>query len=404
MEEPPKSDEHPKVSKRRQVLRGITAFLIVFAILGNTLTVIIPSDTSWTYKTEYVRSGKLYTYLYYYDEILGDPNRDAWLQDISSTFDFVYVIAPWGYYFTDNQTLDEAGLTNTTQMIRELGRRGCQTVIHTWYSSYHPAWLEDYVPELKGTDVRWKGMALDNLHYDILMNTNLQYLRLLSNYLIRENVSDYLYGFCLDDETSSGNWAKVCLESTKLLHTFNASWQITAMFNNERQYWMAGYMDYLAMDPYDDDQGVVSKMKYGQSLNVGKLSVLLNGMSPDNEANGNRMRRQGWIAYFMGADSIGWWCYNIYWHGKRGGVDNDWFFMPYNATGPGFSFKDQGVQGFRLDMTLIKQVEAKRNDAMNASNTDLVKNIDTHYYAAYEAAKIDDFARATLQLQEALLE
>lgn len=389
------------INQRFKVMQVVAVGLLIFTILGNILTVAIPPDTTWEYKVDYPRAGKLFTYLYYYDEILGDPHKDAWLDDVADSFDFVYIIAPWGYYMLDNNTLDTKGLINTTRIIKELGDRGCQVVIHTWYSSYHPKFLENYVPELINTSVRWKGLPLDHPHYDILMNVNLQYLRLLIGYLMNQSISN-IYGFCLDDETSSGNWIKVCRESTKLIHSFNASWMVSSMFNTDDLYWMASSMDYLAMDPYDDDIGVVSKMRYGHSLSVGKLSVLLSGMGDETEEEANRMRRQGWIAWFMGADSIGWWCYNIYWHGKRGGADNNWYFMAYNSSGPSYDLKGQAVKEFRRDIDMLNELNVKRQEALDTGNSRLASNIDLLMTSAYDYAKMDDFAYAAETLKEAL--
>jgi hypothetical protein len=393
--------EQQKISQKK-ILRGVTASLLIFAVVSNIFTAVIPTDTTWTHEVSYQRSGDLYTYLYYYDEILGDPNKEIWLADIAGTFDYVYIIAQWELYFPNNNTFNASRFENVTKIIRELGVRGCQSVIHTWYSSYHPTWLEEYVPELKGTQVRWKGMDPSNPHYDILMYSNLQYLTLLTSHLKNEYLSDYIIGFCLDDETSSDNWLKVCQESTKHIHTINANWTVTSMFNNEDRYHMAKNMDYLATDIYDYDAGVVSKMNYAYRIGLDKISLLLNGMDNDTVEIGNRMRRQGWIAWFMGADTIGWWCYNIYWRGYRGGIPNNWFFMPYNVNGPIDGNKSQAIKDFRGDMDLLKQVEAKRWAAINANNRPLADQIQDIANDAYELAKVNEFAEAKLKLQEAI--
>jgi len=399
--EPVKPNPKPEInlSKRQRIIRGTAAGLLMFAILANVVTVAIPFDTSYSHPVNYARSGKLYTYLYYYDEILGDPNCNAWLDDIAAKFDYVYIIAPWGTYFKSNTTLDEVGLTNVTRIMKALGDRGCNVVVHTWYSSYHPKWLEFDVPELIGTEVRWAGMSIDNPHYDTLMFTNLQYLKLLTGYFLGQSVSNII-GFCLDDETSSDNWMKVCMESTKFLHSVNSNWNITSMFSNERRYHMAGVMDYLALDPYDDDIGVMEKIRYGHSLGVGKLSVLLNGMDNDTEENGLRMRRQAWIAWFMGADSIGWWCYNIYWHGFRGGVPNNWFFMPYHTNGPQITNKSQAITDFNSDIILLRALESKRLASIESGNSILTQQIETGLQTAYSYAKSNDFTTAVQKLQE----
>jgi hypothetical protein len=133
---------------------------------------------------------------------------------------------------------------------------------------------------------------------------------------------------------------------------------------------------------------------------VGKISVLLNGMDTFSQDSYNRMRRQAWIAWFEGADTIGYWCYNIYWNGYRGSDSNNWFFMPYNSTGPQSNPKDQAVKDFRSDLMLLKTGESKRLNALDAGNVNLATRIQDIMEKAYSYAKNDDFTNALINLQE----
>ena len=88
-----------------------------------------------------------------------------------------------------------------------------------------------------------------------------------------------------------------------LLHSINsscASGDVLLLL-----YHLAKNLDFLSLDPYGPDEDVASRIKFSWSLGFEKLSWLLNGMGADNSANGLRMRTS-WIAWFMGANSIGW--------------------------------------------------------------------------------------------------
>jgi hypothetical protein len=389
-----------KSREKKNILRYVTLILLCFAILGNLFTIIVRPTSIETKEINISRSGKLYTYLYYYDEILGDPNKDKWLDDIADSFDFVYLLVPWASVHKSNDSLDLTFLHNITIIGRELNNRGCDLVIHVWISSYHPSWLIQFVPELNNTNPRWVGLPETHQNYWTLLYTNLQYIKLVANYFQSQNLS--ILGFCLDDETQSENWAQHMRMARDMLHEINSSWWVTVMFATSQLYHLAKNLDFLSLDPYDVDEGVAAKIKYAWSLGFSKLSVLLNGMDEDTEESGNRMRRQAWIAWFMGADSIGWWCYNIYWHGYRGGQPNNWFFMKYSPDGPQYGPKGYAVKLFNQDNDLLNHIEAKRLQALNNQDLQKANYYRTQLDRAFKYALQNDFTRANATLMEVI--
>jgi len=381
-------------------LRLLTIVLLLFAILGNLYTFVFWKSSIGVVEINKPRTGQLYTYLYYYDEILGDPNKDKWLDDIADSFDFVYLLVVWRDAHKTNDSLNMDYLYNITEIGKELNKRGCELVIHTWISSYHPSWLVPHCPPLNGTSVRWQGLPETDPYYWTLTYTNLQYIRLVAEHFQSQNLT--IQGFCLDDETQSDNWGQHMRLAKDLLHSINSSWYVTAMFCTSQLYHLAKNLDFLSLDPYGPDEDVASRIKFSWSLGFEKLSVLLNGMGADNSTNGLRMRRQAWIAWFMGADSIGWWCYNIYWHGIRAGEPNDWFFMPYSEDGPTYGPKGTAVKEFRQDNDLLNQIEAKRLQALNNQDLTKANHYRTMLDKAYDLALNDDFDGARKILNEVL--
>ena len=185
-----------------KISRYWSNFLRLFAIAVLLLSMVgsVFLITSWETKIGVIeinepRSGDLYTYLYNYDQILGDPNKDLWLDDIANTFDFVYLLVVWRNAHKTNDTLNMDYMYNITEIAKELSNRGCEIVIHTWISSYHPSWLVQYVPELSGTSVRWQGLPEDHPNYWTLTYTNLNYQRLVAEHFQSHNIT--VQGFCL---------------------------------------------------------------------------------------------------------------------------------------------------------------------------------------------------------------
>jgi 6-pyruvoyl-tetrahydropterin synthase len=361
--------------------------------------------TSWETKIGVIeinepRSGDLYTYLYNYDQILGDPNKDKWLDDIADSFDFVYLLVVWRNAHKTNDTLNMDYMYNITEIAKELSNRGCEIVIHTWISSYHPSWLVQYVPELSGTSVRWQGLPEDHPNYWTLTYTNLNYQRLVAEHFQSHNIT--VQGFCLDDETLSDNWGKHMRLARDLLHSINSSWYVTVMFSSDKQYHLARNLDFLSIDPYGVDEDVAHRIRYSRSLGFEKISVLLSGMGEENEFNGRKFRRHAWMAWFMGAYSIGWWCYNIYWHGTRAGEPNDWFFMPYSPNGPTPGPKGLSIREFRTDNNLLNQIEAKRLKALQDQDLAKAEHYRTMLDKAYKLALVDNFDDARGILKEVL--
>ncbi len=390
-----------KSKLKSSIFSGLTVALVLFSVLGNILTIAIPEDTAWEYRVDAPRSGKTYTYLYYMDEIWGDPHRDLWLDDIADSFDYVYIPCSWRPIHITNDSVDAGYLQNFTRVMNALGDRGCEIFIHSWYSSYHPEWLEEFVPELIGTETRWEGLKESDDNFPTLLATNLRYIGLLAQFFISEGVSNII-GWCLDDETSSDNWAPFIEGSKALLHSLFPGIKVTIMFNSPDRYWMAQYADVLSIDPYDSDAGVAAKIRYGWSQGFTNISVLLSGMDDFTPENYNRMRRQGWIAWFMGAEDIGWRCYNIYWHGYRAGVPNDRFVIPYNSSGPVQTPKSQAVKDFGGDLNLLKSVEALRLQALDLEDVVSANTLEAIQREAYGLARENLFDEAVQKLAEGL--
>ncbi|MHA1820037.1 MAG: hypothetical protein ACTSVC_06155, partial [Promethearchaeota archaeon] len=320
---------------------------------------------------------------------------------VAQGLDFAFVHAQWSVVGKEgNDSLDLNYLGNLTNYIKALRAKGVQVVIHIWVSSYSPAWLYPLVPELVGQPDRWSGIdpnttnqtALE--HRQILKNSMIYYVQRLCNYFNSSGLISDIRGWCLDDETSSEYWADFFRDITKVLLSYNASWRIGAMFNRYDKYHLTGEtgMTTNYMDPYDSDYRFVQKITYAYQVSgVNNISVLIDAMGPhDDEGSNNMMRREAWIAWFMGADSIGWYTY-LY-------PTDKWACVKWNdGNGPITSAKTQAAINTKSDVHLLNKVYAK---IYNTNNTTLKNEWTNELFTAYRLAKINQFNDAVSILNQ----
>ena len=377
----------------------ILIVMVLGLFIGAVAFIKNPEDYSLErMESRFQRSGgaSMYGYTFVdWETLLQSSAKDEYINYVVQGLDFAFVQAQWSVVCNvDNDTLNEDYLGNLTLYIKELADEGVQVVIHTWVSSYSPNWIKPLVPELYGQGDRWQGIdpntenetALE--HRQILKDSMVHYHDILADYFINEGVGDSIRGFCLDDETQSEHWVDYFEEVTDVLLSYNASWRIGSMFNRHDKYHMTGEtgMTCNYLDPYDHDQKFVQKIDYAFDVSgVNNISVLIDAMgSHDNTAFHNKMRRQAWIAWFMGVDSIGWYTY-LY------GTD-DWAALKWNSgNGPIITDKTYAALNATIDVHNLNDAYAKISTESDESIKSQMLN---RLFNAYDEVKKNNFDQA----------
>ncbi|MHA1731425.1 MAG: hypothetical protein ACTSU5_05755 [Promethearchaeota archaeon] len=219
-----------------------------------------------------------------------------------------------------NSTLvDQDYLGNLSAFIRALGLRGVQVVVHVWVSSYTPDWMYPFTPELVGQKDRWPGIDPNTTdpearqHRDALKYSMVRFQQMLCQYFVDQGLGDDIFGFCLDDETTTSNWTDFFSALTTTIRSFNSSWETMAMFNRHEayQYTADSGMTMNGMDVYNHDADFVQHLTYAyEHAGTDKLFVIIDAMNEhDAKPENDKLRREAWIAWFMGADAIGWYSF-----------------------------------------------------------------------------------------------
>lgn len=393
-----------KISKHAAVVHGGILAFLVSALFIPVLLVTPPSDYLPQKINRSDRRGAMYGYVFLdWESLMSSGVEDQYMDLVNQCLDFCYIHAQWSKCALDNDTLEQDYLGNLTAFIAGLGARGVQVVVHVWVSSYSPSWMHPFVPELIGKGDRWDGIDPDTTNSTLLQHRNalkwsmVHFQEMLCTYFIDENVDQHILGFCLDDETQSENWLDFFSELTTTIHGFNSSWETMAMFNRIDKYHLTGDagMDVHGMDPYNDDAKFVEKIHLGYELSgVDKVSVLIDAMGDhDNTIFHDKMRRQAWIAWFMGADSIGWYTF-LYGSDDKACARNRWI----SGQGPLITAKTNATIETAIDI-------GKLNEAWNAVQA-LPQNEQHHSLEqlqdAYALAKVNDFDGARLKVQEVI--
>lgn len=354
-------------------------------------------------RQEVLGGASMYGYTFQdYDVFMHSTAKDDYLQYVYDGLDFAFVKAQWSVLGIDNDTLNTEFLDNLTLYVNELAANGLQVVIHTWVSSYSPEWLYPLVPELVGKSARWMGMDPDSTnetlleHRRILKNSMIRFHEMLCDYFVNEGIDQHIRGFCLDDETQSDYWTDFFSEITDLLLTYNSSWRIGAMFNRYDKYKMTGDtgMTCNYMDPYNQDPEFIRKIQYAYDISgVDNISVLIDAMGGhDDVAFHKKMRREAWISWFMGVDSIGWYTF-IY-------PSDEWAVLKWNGgQTPIETDKTRAAIAAKVDIDTLDSAYQK---IYNIPNEEQKESWKTTLLEAYHLARINRFNDARNLVQEVI--
>ncbi|MHA1792823.1 MAG: hypothetical protein ACTSVI_09280 [Promethearchaeota archaeon] len=394
-------------SKREKIalFQVVVIGIVVSSFFTTELIITQPTDFLPDKIAREDRKGKMFGYVFVsWDKFMSSGVQDEYMDLIAESLDFCYVHAQWSVVGKDNDTLDLNYLGNLTSFIRGVGSRGVQVIIHVWVSSYSPSWMNSYTPELIGQKDRWMGIDPNTTNSTALMHRNalkwsmVHYIDLLCDYFESENLTSNILGFCLDDETQSEYWLDFFADITKKIHAHNSSWETMAMFNRPDKYHMTGDagMDVNAMDPYDQDVALVEKITRAYSVSgVQKLSVLLDAMyDHDNLFKHDKMRRQAWIAWFMGADSIGWYTF-MYGDDQWACVLNGW----KEGQSPTLTHKTSTVIEAAKD---IHYLNAAYEKIKSISSSVEQQQLMSRLQEAYRAAKMNNFDLARIKVLEVI--
>jgi hypothetical protein len=395
-----------RLTPKKTTICSVVIIVIVVTAYFATITAI---NDSPDYRPDDLaredRRGAMYGYVFLpWENLLASGVAGEYMDLIEQCLDFAYVHAQWSVIGKDNNTLNTNYLGNLTQFIKGLSDRGVQVVIHIWVSSYSPKWMQSYTPELVGQKDRWQGIdpkSTDNAtieHRNSLKWSMEHFMELLCQYFIDQGVKDDIIGFCLDDETQSDYWLDFFESISDVVHGFNASWETMAMFNRYDKYYMTGAagMDVNAMDPYDQDERLIQKVNYAyQHSGVKKISVLLDAMGDHNDTVFHtKMRRQAWISWFLGADSIGWYTF-LYGNDKWACARNRWA----EGKGPIITAKTRATINAALDIRALNEAYGKiQTSNITADKTEWTNKL----LKAYDYAKSNEFTKAEILVQEVL--
>lgn len=346
------------------VQAGLIAFLASSFFITIAL-VPVPADYLPERIARADRKGMMYGYVFLpWEQLMASGVAEDYMDLVAQCLDFCYVHAQWSVCGLDNDTLNENYLGNLTTFIAGLGARGVKVIIHVWVSSYSPTWMHAHTPELVGQGDRWQGIDPATTNATLLAHRNalkwsmVRYHELLCQHLRDAGVEDHVMGFCLDDETQGTNWTDFFTALTSTTKAFNASWETMVMFNRPDMYHVTGEagMDVHAMDPYVQDEKFVQMISYAYlHSGVDKISVLIDAMGDhDDVAFHAKMRRQAWIAWFMGADSIGWYTF-MYGNDQWACARNRWT----SGLGPGITAKTIAANETATDIRMLNAAYAK---------------------------------------------
>jgi len=395
-----------KVSRRVAMIQACIVIGLVSSYFITIATIQTPPDYLPDRIARSDRKGAMFGYVFLpWETLMANLSvANQYMDLVAECLDFCIVHCQWSVCGKSNDTLNLNYLENLSLFIAGLYTRGVQVVIHVWTSSYSPAWLYPFVPELIGKGDRWQGIdpATTNAtllqHRQVLKWSIVHYQQLLCQYFIGKGLGNAILGYCLDDEPQSEYWMDFFHDLTVAIHVVNSSWETMAMINRVDKYHMTGdaEMDVNGMDPYDQDGTFIDKITYAYQVSgVNKLFVLIDAMGGQDDAVFHaKMRRQAWIAWFMGADAIGWYTF-LYSNDQWACALNRWS----QQLGPGITAKTIAANETASDVRLLNQAYKK----IAASSNETARSAWTaKLLEAYAQAKFNRFTKARALVQEVL--
>jgi len=392
-----KEGQQFRAPQRRKFGRIVIIFIIIF-----NFTAIIFSLSYRNLPTaprDYHREPLLGTYIYYFDSTDAyNPYLDGILDDLDDMVNIVMVSIKGSFIFPNNWTPDFSSLNRVKNLLGNLSAHGIDAIIHLYSTHGLPSWVEENSTE---TYVK-NGYRIQVPPNDwTYWNYMEQYCKITANFL---NGTSNIYGYCLADEPNTNMYVDLYGNMSLWLKSVNPELQITIMLNRVTAY--EAYepvCDFFAIDPYQSDIDFANTLKSAREATDKKIIVLQSGMGSDDGVSALRMRREAWIAWFMGADQIWFWSYNIYWEGFRGGEPNDWHVVRWDPNDNRVlrtSKADAAVE-IKRDIELLSEIDGYlfQSDADSDIKAELIESQMEAYYWALQ----NNFERARLQLIEAVM-
>lgn len=398
------------------IILVLSAFFITIGLTEN------PSD----YLPEKIdrpdRKGMTTGYVFLdWEELMTSGVEDSYLDLIARCLDYCLVHIQWNVvcrnsslvpepqrssvdYF-NNTLVNQNYLGNLSNFIRGLRTRGVKVIIHIWASSYTPNWMYPYTPELVGQKDRWSGIPADTSdpisleHRNALKWSMIHFQEMLCQYLLDQGLKDDVMGFCLDDETTTANWNDFFAALTDTIHQYDPAWETCAMFNRYKAYHYTAEsgMDVNGMDVYKHDPDFIQNLHYAWNhAGTPKLLVILDAMNKADAMPENyRLRRLAWVAWFMGADSIGWYSF------LSGNPDFSCAEVRFqDSLPPGENIKTFYVVQASEEVHWLNQAW-ERIQAVGRSSSE-GKSLESTLLRAYDKAQTSEFSEARALLLEVL--
>lgn len=355
----------------------------------------------YIYARDYHREPYTGTYVYYLDS--SEYYEDHWDTIYDDLEDMANVILLSAKATSldqgANMPFDETALQRIKNMESNITSRNMQVIIHLYCTHAIPTWVEENSTEAYVKNGYRIQYPPDDWTYWSYMEN---YTRFVANFF---KDTDMIMGYCMADEPNTIQYAELLGNMSDWIKDEDPQAQTTVMLNEVDFYeTYEPFCDFFSVDPYQDDQDFARSLKRARDVTDKKLIVLQSGMGDDDNLMYMRMRRQAWIAWFMGADQIWFWSYNIYWEsGMRQDEVNTWHVCRWDSINNQTirTSKGDAAVEIKRDVLLLSQIDGY---LFNETGDPAIKsNINELQIRAYRYVMNNNFLKARLLITEAVM-
>lgn len=401
---------NPGPNIKKILITQIVIYIVLFAGFFGTLYFIRnPSDYLPEKIARVDRRSLLYGYTFLPWEELMPNNTLAtdYLNLAAQALNCCYVNVQWSYASLDNHTLNLNYLNNLSLYLDGLRNRSMTAVIYTWCAHYYPKWLFPFVPVVVNADKHgsnWNGIdpltqnASLLIQRSILKSSYLHFYNLLCDYFVMKGFQTTILGFNLDDEPDTTNWNDFYTEITTLVHNKYNKWQTQVMWLNPHRYAITSEvgLDVQAFDAYCQDFEFIQRITHAYDTSGNRpVSVLMSAMfDHDDYASMQQLRRQSWIAWFMGCDSYGF--YSFYYG------DPEWscaIMRLDDGLGPEITEKTYLILNITQDIWLLNRAYQRIGEESDGKYQEY---LESKLLDGYRFAKASEFDEALLYIKDVI--
>lgn len=373
---------------------GLVIVLVMLASFAGSLAVMIQAPRVHYHVPPYhegvARDMRMGTYIYDHSTVAARPE---YMDDIARMVDRVLIDVMWGAVMTKNSS--NAGCFNAAkyafydQFFQDLSARGLGIVIQFSPTRSPPSWLN---VTFQMSDYRAVKPPQDPVERAFFKQELVAYVNHTVQFFHGKGYFVELE-YCLADEPHDADWAEMLQAMHDTIKDVDPGYVVSLVLHKPELYPVFNdAFDMITIDPYNNDEEMVGKIRkaHDDVNNAKPVRVIISGMR-DGPFDYQRVYRQLFISWFMGAHDLWFWSYNSRWDGRS----NEWYVVLFSEDGPVHTERADAILNARQDLRILGDIEREVKTGTNAT---LHRLLLEKQHAAYVHVLRNDFPAARREL------